>query len=402
MSRRVRQLLLPLLATATLLCVLLMWDPFRVTRDLAARLSGPVREDAMVTNLYRDARTQEITNGEAPLQGLNQLAAQWCENRDPERYVLMGNSQTFTILLAPSERNTGSAERTYPDQIIERESTAGRSVRGYRLSAPNLSYAEVLWYVHFLLTRECMAPGRIIVQLNYESFRKVGIRSGMLDLLSDAEFARRVAQEANSPAAYSGTFRQAVGNYAEAKARARGPGAGGAAATSKTGMTQSRGIGAQAESWVRGALESASAFHARTNLKLEFMTTLYLLRVNVLGITPTTKRSLGELARTMSLSALQRVGELCEQNHIKLEFFLAPQNPRAVLYRTEQDRRDYLAMTEQLSRRYAWRAANFEDGIPEQMWGIWVDGPDPIHFGRAAHERMASLMIGAGLVPDGG
>jgi hypothetical protein len=27
------------------------------------------------------------------------------------------------------------------------------------------------------------------------------------------------------------------------------------------------------------------------------------------------------------------------------------------------------------------------------MWGSWIDGPDPIHFGRAAHRRLANLMF---------
>ena len=36
---------------------------------------------------------------------------------------------------------------------------------------------------------------------------------------------------------------------------------------------------------------------------------------------------------------------------------------------------------------------DFEDSIPGPMWGVWVDGPDPIHFGRAAHHRLADLMF---------
>jgi hypothetical protein len=35
------------------------------------------------------------------------------------------------------------------------------------------------------------------------------------------------------------------------------------------------------------------------------------------------------------------------------------------------------------------------------MWGVWIDGPDPIHFGRAGHARMAELLIADGLIPDG-
>src|SRR5262249_7444631 len=185
MIPRLRQLWLPLLMTAGLLWALLVGDPFLVAKDLAARLSGPVREDAMVTNVYQDPATQEVTNGAAPLSGLTRLESQWCNTSDASRYVLMGNSQTFTILLAPSDASATATERTYPDQIIDRAAAHGRPVQGYRLAAPNLSYAEVLWYLQYLLARKCMAPARLIVQLNYESFRKTGIRAGMLELLAN-------------------------------------------------------------------------------------------------------------------------------------------------------------------------------------------------------------------------
>jgi len=42
-------------------------------------------------------------------------------------------------------------------------------------------------------------------------------------------------------------------------------------------------------------------------------------------------------------------------------------------------------------------AVDLENSIPGDMWGVWIDGPDPIHFGRAAHKRMAELMSTAGL-----
>lgn len=402
MIARVRQLWLPLLMAAGLLWGFLLFDPFLLLKNLAARLSGPVREDALVTNVYQNAATQEVTNGEAPLAGLTTLAAHWCDTSDASRYVLMGNSQTFTVLLAPSEAGVTAAERTYPDQIIDRQSADGRPVQGYRLAAPNLSYPEVLWYLHYLLARKCLTPARLIVQLNYESFRKTGIRPGMRELLADPDFASRVEHEASSRTQHAAAFRQAIDHYHELKARSHGGQSAATTSTSKTGLTQNLGIGPRMESALRGSIDTNPTFHARSVLKAEFLTTLYLLRVNVLGITPTTKRSLSEVALAMSISALDRVGELCIQNQIKLEFFLAPQNPRAILYRTDADRREYLKVAAKLARQYAWRTANLEDVIPANMWGVWIDGPDPIHFGRAAHARMAQAMIGAGLVPDGG
>jgi hypothetical protein len=405
MSSVVRQLLLPLCTSFVLVWVLLAWDPFRVTRDLAIRLGGPVREDAMVTNLYRNTATQEITNGAAPLQGLNQLASAWCTSaNDLKRFILLGNSQTFTMLLAPSEPSSDGVQRTYLDQLLQQENTRGRSVLGYRLSAPNLSYPEVLWYLHYILTRPCMEPDRIIIQLNYESFRKVGIRDGMLELLADPAFAAAIRHEAEGSSAYTASFRQAMMRYGELSVRTRSAAAvtlASGASTGTTGIVRGFRLGTRLETSLRGVLARSASFRNRPTLKDELLTTLYLLRVNVLGITPTTKRSLGGVALAMSVSALDRVGQLCGQNHIKLEFFLAPQNPRASLYRTSADLHEYQRITDRLIHRYAWRSVDLEDIIPANEWGIWIDGPDPIHFGRAAHARMAQYLMASGLIPDG-
>jgi hypothetical protein len=399
MRQKLLSSVLPVVEALALLAVLLAWDPFRLTSQLAGRLGGAAREEALVKNVYQDPTTQETSKGEAPLGSLSQLSERWCKLPARQGFVLMGNSQTYTILLAPSERAGSTPERPYPDRILEDESSAGRPVRGYRLSAPNLSYPEVLWYLNYFLAHPCAAPERLIIQLNYESFRKLGIRPGMLELLSDPVFAARIASEANSPAAYSAALSQALSQYrelrAKTQARTADSGSGG-----RTGVAQTAALGNEFEIWVRGKLEALRVFRARADVKKDVLDTLYLLRVNVLGITPTTKRSLGGVALAASLSALERVGQLCLDNQIKLEFFVAPQNPRATLYRTDADRRLYEEITGRLARQYAWRFANLEESIPENMWGFWIDGPDPIHFGRAAHERMAQLIIASGLVPD--
>lgn len=405
MTRLVRQLLLPLGTTLALVFVLLGWDPFRYTSDLTAQLAGPVRQDAMVSNLYRNPVTQELTNGAAPLQSLNRLASVWCKTTSSaQKFILVGNSQTYTMLLAPSEPASHDVERVYLDQLLEREAFHGQSILGYRLAAPNLSYPEVLWYLQFLLTRSCLKPDRMIVQLNYESFRKMGIRDGMLELLADSSFAARINDEAQSRSDYAATFRQALDRYADLTARThRGPAATATTITdvSRTGILRGFSVGSYFETEVRKLLEKSDVFRRRQGLKSELLTTLYLLRVNVLGITPTTKRSLGGAALAISVSALDRVGALCDQSHIKLEFFLAPQNPRASLYRTERDHLEYRRITDRLIHSYAWRSADLERVIPASEWGIWIDGPDPIHFGRAAHARMAQDMIASGLIPDG-
>lgn len=383
--------------TLVALAGLLVLDPFRILEEVLVKMGGAGREDAMVSSLYKNPETQEVSNGANPLANLRKLETYWCGAKDPTRFVLFGNSQTYTVLLAPQEQVSQEEERTYPDLLLERLRGEGDDVRGYRLSAPNLSYMEVLWYLHYLLARPCLAPNEIIVQLNFENFRKSGVRPGMTELLKDPGFAEAVEAEARSSAPYAATFQQAIDQYESKLAQERGAETG-VPGASKTGMSISHGIAGPLETRVRQVLDMSSRFRARTRMKAELLDAMYLARVHLLGITPSTKRSIGGATLTVGVSSLERIGELCRQRGIRVVFFDAPQNPIAPLYRTEQDRQRYQLIVNGLSRKYAWRYADFENSIPGDMWGVWIDGPDPIHFGRAAHQRMAELMSAAGLI----
>jgi hypothetical protein len=136
----------------------------------------------------------------------------------------------------------------------------------------------------------------------------------------------------------------------------------------------------------------------RGQFKGELLDALYLARVRWLGITPTTKRSIGGATLAMNVASLQRIGELCRQGGIRLVFFNAPQNPAAPLYRTTSDRAKYTGVISQLAHEYAQKYFDYETSIPGDLWGVWIDGSDPIHFGRAAHRRLAELMFQQGVV----
>jgi hypothetical protein len=101
----------------------------------------------------------------------------------------------------------------------------------------------------------------------------------------------------------------------------------------------------------------------------------------------------------MNFGSLQRVGELCRRNGIRLVFFNAPQNPKAPLYRTSTDRAEYQRIIDRLVDEFRVDYFDFENSIPGAMWGVWIDGPDPIHFGDAAHSRLADLMFNQGVIP---
>jgi hypothetical protein len=386
------QAVLALALTFAALWGLLAWDPFRHMRDVFV---NPAQENAKVLSLFTDPSTQEISDGQNPLESLRKLESSWCKVSKETRYILTGNSQTFSVLLAASEAPSTEADRTYPDLLLDRLNAAGAHVHGYRLSAPNISYMEVLWYLNYLLMHPCLTPGEFVIQLNFETFRKTGVREGMLELLDDPDFASVIEQEARSNAPYANTFQQAIDQYETRIAKQKGSQA---SSISKTGVAEARGAGSVLETKARAALDHLSLFRSRGQLKAELLDFLYLARVNLLGITPTTKRSLGGGPLTTNLSSLERIGELCRRNGIRLVFFNAPQNPNAPLYRTSADREQYQQIISGLARKFAQGYFDFENSIPGPLWGVWIDGPDPVHFGRAAHRRLADLMFEQGVI----
>src|SRR2546425_4953067 len=161
------QTVLALTLTFAALWGLLAWDPFR---HLSGVFVNPAQEDAKVASLFTDPNTQEVSAGQNPLESLRKLESSWCNISKDARYILTGNSQTLSVLLAPSEAAPTEADRTYPDLLLDRLNAAGVSVHGYRLSAPNISYTEVLWYLNYLLVHSCLIPGEFVIQLNFETF----------------------------------------------------------------------------------------------------------------------------------------------------------------------------------------------------------------------------------------
>ena len=313
--------------------------------------------------------------------------------------MLMGNSQTLSIVLSPSETPVATPEKTYPDELLELLHASGASVKGYRLSAPNLGYAEVLWYLEYMLSHRCLKPTDLILQMNFETFRKTGIRGGLLELLDDPAFAVAAEAESRAQTPYGATLRQAIDRYRTRLAGTMGAKVNNTEASATGVNNQSRGFGGIFETRVRALLDRSELFRTRSDIKGEFVGSLYLARIHLLNITTSSRRSVGAATLSLNVSALERVGELCRANGIRLTLFNAPQNPLVPLYQTPADRDEYHRVIADLERRYAWRSFDFENAIATDMWGVWIDGPDPIHFGRAGHRRFAELLFNAGVVP---
>jgi hypothetical protein len=373
-------------------CLMFCWlhvRPFNLAAKGISRIFHAGREEAKLEKTFSDPTTQEVTNGEAPLGGLRELGKRWSAGPPARRLVLVGNSQTYSVVLAPDETAPSRAPKTYVDLLAE-EKGGGGGWGVYRLSAPNLSYAEALWYVAYLTAvPECL-PTEIALQLNYESFRKSGIRDGMLELLEEPRFARIVDELAGSSALYAAVLAQAQNRYVERKRERTGDG--------EDRRVTVGGYGGRAERSLKEWLSTLPVWRAKHQAKSDFLDVLYLSRVYFLGITPTTPRPLGGATYGISLACLDALAERCREHGVVLKLFLAPQNPRARLWRTESDRTKYRAGAKAIADRYALALVDLENIVPAQDWGVWIDGPDPIHFGLRGHQLMAEAVLRSGLV----
>src|SRR5262245_5425381 len=204
---------LVLTVTLALVFLFLFTNPFGWGRSALSYAFQAGPDSAKISNLYNDPQTQETTNGEEPLPSLQRLAEVWRECKN--RVMLTGNSQTLSIVLAPGEQPIHELERTYPDLVFDHYKSAGASICGYRLSAPNISYMEALWYLLYMSSHVDLKPVRFILQLNYETFRKTAVRDGMLGMLDDPGFQATIRNETASGKPYSATFEQALKRYDE-------------------------------------------------------------------------------------------------------------------------------------------------------------------------------------------
>ena len=190
---------------------------------------------------------------------------------------------------------------------------------------------------------------------------------------------------------YGATFEQAIRRFHELESKTN-------SARQQASLVGTQSFGQQAESSLRASLEQLGIGTEKHEAKGEFLNLLYLLRVYLLKITPSTPRPLGGAAYEGSLSALNAIAQQCQAAHIELRLFLAPQNPGARLWRTEADRERYRGAAQRLAKDYGLRMVDLEKSIPAEQWGVWIDGPDPIHFGLKGHETMAAAMLASELL----
>jgi len=366
-------------STAAWLAVFFVVHPFERARDVLDRAFGalPAWTQVELSDMVDDPLTMDVSRGGKPLESFRILGGFWAKFPGAERIILMGNSQTLLTSLARGESRPSGPEKTYPDIIAERFRNGGSKKLFYRLSAGGLSYEEMLWYAAYLAGRPEVKPDVVLVQLNYQSFMNSGLRDGMLELLSDPAFRRRIEDivQAGGP----DSFGEALRLYASAGKK------------KIVGLPASPGD--RMETAVRKRLDRIPSFNRRWMIYESFLDVLVRCRTYFLHLGSAQKRSLTGSRINASRAALERLAQVCNASGMRMVLFQAPTNPDVSLYATAVDDQDYHGFAASLAARYGLKVFDFEHSIPARYWGMALNLHDPLHLGRDAHRLFAGQMI---------
>ncbi|HTS61384.1 MAG TPA: hypothetical protein VMH28_05140 [Candidatus Acidoferrales bacterium] len=371
----------PLIAVAVpvntlLLTSALLWiDPFARTNSLLDAAFGAAPKWTQVANLFRSPLTQDIHHGEHPVTSFQGVADHW-RARPGWRVVLIGNSQMFSLSLAPGEVRQSAPEYTYPDLVTERLQPEG--ILTYRLAAPGLSYSEALCEVDYLLIHPELRPALIVLQVNYQAFWNSGIRESLVELFGDRDFRRQAQQRAQSGKPYADDFASALAKCEQKYSR-----------SGSQKPPPQNGFGSLLENFTRRELSAVDVYRRHHEAKDSFEEMLYRARTYFLRIKPSGARSILGPQLTRSQAALEAIAASCRAAGVRLAIFMAPVNPAVSLYRSAEDRLRYQGFVRTIAERYGLPMLDLESSVADKLWGRQLDGPDPLHMGRTAHAVVA-------------
>jgi hypothetical protein len=286
------------------------------------------------------------------------------------------------VSLAADEPPSAAPEKTWVDLVADNLAASGENLKPYRLSAAGMTYAEALWYLLYMTTHPELTPDAVFLQANYQSMWNNGIRDGMAELLQDPAFRAVITREAARHAAYSGLFGEILQT------------AGTHSVAPESSSQQTTSPAANLETAMRRTLTSWSGYRDRFEERDAFLELLYRVRIYFLHLEPSTARSIPSSRLLESHSAIDRIATLCREHQIRLSLIRVPTNPQISLYRTPADRTAYVAYLDNLARAPGVHVYDLEDLVPARNWGMWYNGPDPLHMSRTGHHLLASRMTG--------
>jgi hypothetical protein len=298
--------------------------------------------------------------------------------------VFFGNSQQYTASLP-----RGAA--IVPDHFVEitselfetrLEARAPGGFAVYNAAAANQNFIETLWQGLYWFKVAPVKPSVLIIQASFDTFRKTGVRPGFQTLLEDPTFTAALdawAAPGEKERPYLAEMAKAREEYEARKKELT-------AATKEEAWTL--------EGSLRKGLEHVPLYRRREEYKNNMLVCLYLTRVLVFKISPTTRRHITGTPLLDNFTALTDLVRLAKSSGASVFIYNAPVNPRVSMFFQEE----YDAYLTRLGALAEAESAGFVDLanlVPSDEWGYWVDGPDPIHFDEQGHKTLADRLDAA-------
>lgn len=294
--------------------------------------------------------------------------------------LVIGNSQQFTSSLprgaavAPNHEVTVAADQF----AAALDARAPGRFALYDAAAPNQNFVEALWQGIYWFKVSRRPPAVLILQASFDTFRKTGVRAGFQTLLTDPAFVRALGDyTADAGArAYAEQFATARRDFSDRQK---------ALATSQSSRPS-------VEELLRRSVDYIPLYQRREELRGDLLNVLYEARVDILKISPTTRRHIAGVPAAANFQALADLSRMAAAAGAKVLIYNAPINPLVDMFYADEYQ-DYLhRLTDLVAQIPGAMFADLADAVPEQDWGYWLDGPDPIHFGENGHRIVGARL----------
>jgi hypothetical protein len=294
-----------------------------------------------------------------------------------DHIIWLGNSQLHAI------NHYSEGELNAPAMLANRIERNGADLVTFSFGNANLQEHYVIY--EYLRTRVNFR--QLILPVVFDDFREDGLRDEVAVFLKGEALKLRLAESA------SGASLLAKAAHADG------------VASSKGRITPQEYVEAALE---RGLESCFRLWQARDEMRGDIFISLYRLRNTVFGITPNTKRKVVLHPYAANMSALDALLKSAAQSGIAVVMYVAPINVNnGERPYEETEYRRFKVEVEVLARKYGVTYRNFEDLVPEPLWGrkdsTMAGGAaeiDYMHFTSAGHallaDHVAPLLAGAG------
>ena len=308
-----------------------------------------------------------------------------CGDLEDARYCVQGYKQ-----LSPEDKLVlwlGNSQLHAINQLREgdKNSTAIihrllRSDAKYLItfSQPNANLQEHYLLFEYLLSK--LPVSTLILPLVFDDMRETGIRTSLAAAFSQPAVANQLKQSA-------------IGKQLLARHRDQDINGKDLAALNKTPQEQS-------ENYLNVQLASAWQIWAdRPMLRGEFITSLYLFRNWILGITPSSTRKMIPGVYTLNRQALEAILATAVESRIDVLLYVVPlRNDVKPPYDLSQYA-DFKIDIQSIADRFGVRFVNLESIVPPEYWGTkdsttLGEGQevDFMHFRAGGHQLLAHAL----------